>query len=147
MKEKLIRSIFWTLVGIFIVVVAIMAGISFAPTVKGFLAGGWFLIISGILFFSLGIALLVLAIKKKERNRLGKFLILTGAAAAGIPVSAVLHNVIYGLFIYWFGADFWEKTGLGDEPFFFIMAIIVCPLGFLAGAVGSVVLFFKEEKC
>jgi hypothetical protein len=33
-----------------------------------------------------------------------------------------------------------------DEPFFFILATIVCPIGFLVGVVGSIVLFVKERK-
>jgi len=75
-----------------------------------------------------------------------KFLILTGASAIGLPVFVLLHNAIYGLFILWFGADFWDRTGLGDEPVFFIMAIVICPLGFLVGIVGSVVLAIRNKK-
>jgi len=57
-----------------------------------------------------------------------------------------LHNLFYGLFIVWFGADFWERTGLVDEPFFFILALIVCPIAFLVGVIGSIVLFIKKKK-
>lgn len=57
-----------------------------------------------------------------------------------------LHNFVYGLLIYWFGADFWDRIGLADEPFFFLLGIIVCPIGFLIGAVGSIVLFIRERK-
>lgn len=146
MKGRLTGSIFWALVGVFAVVVAVMVSVPFAPEVERLFAGGWFFIIAGFLFLSLGIVLLVLAVKGKAGGLLRKFLILTGAAAAGIPISAVLHNFIYGLFILWFGTDFWGRTGLGDEPFFFILAIIVCPLGFLVGAVGSIVLFIKKER-
>jgi hypothetical protein len=146
MNGKLTWSISWALVGVFVVVVAVMVSALFAPAVKRLFAGGWFFIIAGFLFLSLGVALLVLAVKGKTAGLLRKFLILTGAAATGIPISAVLHNVIYGLFILWFGADFWGRTGLGDEPFFFILAVIVCPLGFLVGAVGSIVLFIKKGR-
>ena len=73
-----------------------------------------------------------------------KFLLLTGASAVGIPVGAVLHNAIYGLFIYFFGKYFWERIGLSDEPVFFVMATIICPIAFLAGAIGSIVLAVKR---
>ena len=71
---------------------------------------------------------------------LKKFLLLTGASAVGIPVSIFLHNAIYGLiFVRMLNRpDF-------DEPFFFIMAIVVCPLGFLVGVVGSIVLAVKQS--
>jgi len=57
-----------------------------------------------------------------------------------------LHNLFYALFIIWFGTDFWERTGLGDEPFFFILALIVCPIAFLVGVIGSTVLFIKKKQ-
>ena len=66
-------------------------------------------------------------VKEKVEGTLKKFLLLTGASAAGFLLFILLHNAIYGLFIYFFGAEFWNG---GDEPFFFIMAVIVCPLGF-----------------
>jgi uncharacterized membrane protein YczE len=147
MKEKSTWPIFWALLAVFVVVVAVMVSIAFVPAVERlFFAGGWFFIISGFLFFSLGVALLVQAVKGKIGGLTRKFLILTGAAATGIPISAILHNVIYGLFIYFFGEGFWERSGLGDEPFFFIIAVIVCPIGFLVGVVGSVVLYIKGRR-
>ena len=72
---------------------------------------------------------------------LKKFLILAGASFVGFFVFVLLHNLVYGLFIHFWGADFWNG---GDEPFFFIMAIIVCPLGFLVGAIGSITLSIKR---
>jgi len=102
-----------------------------------------FLIVTGTVFIALGVALMVLAVKEKVAGMLKKFLILTGASVVGIPVSVILHNAIYGLFIAWFGAGFWDRVGLGDEPFFFFMAIVVCPLAFLVGAIGTIVLVLK----
>lgn len=108
--------------------------------------GFLFLTISGAVFLLLGVALIVLTVREKVAGMLKKFLILTGASAAGVFVSVSLHNAVYGLFIYWFGADFWDRIGLGDEPFFFIMAILVCPIGFLVGTVGSIVLAIKQSR-
>ncbi len=141
MKGRLSWPIFWALVGVFIVIVCLFLIPAFRGTM--FL---WFLIISGSIFLLLGVALIVLTIKEKVGGMLKKFFLLTGASSAGFFVFVLLHNFIYGLFIHFFGADFWDRIGPGgDEPFFFILAIIVCPLGFLVGAVGSIVLAIRSS--
>lgn len=92
--------------------------------------------ISWVAFFLLGLALIVLIVKKKVEGLQGllkKFLLLTGASAVGFFVFVLLHNAVGGLF------------GV-EEPFFFILAVIVCPLGFLVGATGTIVLFLKKRK-
>jgi len=137
MKGKLIRSIFWALVGAFVVIVCLFA----IPAARELIMGSLFLIIAGAVLFALGGVLIFLTVKQKVGGMPKKFLLLTGASAVGIPVSAALHNLVYALFIYWFGADFWNG---GDEPFFFVMAIFVCPIGFLVGVVGSIVLATKK---
>ncbi len=142
MNGKLIWSIFWALVGIFVVIASTLV----IPAVRDLLMGLLFLIISGVIFLLLGVALIFFTVKEKVGGALKKFLILTGASAAGFFVSFLLHNAIYGLFIHFFGVDFWDRIGVGDEPFFFIMAIIVCPLAFLVGVVGSIVLAIKRFR-
>jgi len=145
-KGKLIWSIFWALVGVFVVMASGFAIAPFVPAFRGHLFL-WFLIISGTAFFSLGVALIVLTTKEKVGGVLKKFLILTGASSAGLLPSILLHNAIYGLFIHFFGADFWDRIGPGgDEPIFFIIAIFVCPIGFLVGAVGSIVLAIRNKR-
>ena len=119
-----------------------------APLLPRVIRSGLFLLISGALLLSLGITFLVLTIKGKTKGISRKFQLLTGASAIGIPVSIFLHNAIYGLFIHFFGAGFWDRIGLGgdDEPFFFIMALFVCPAAFLVGAVGSIILAIKRSR-
>jgi hypothetical protein len=139
----ILAATFWALVGIFVViasVVVIPAPVSIKRMILPFMAA------FGIAFFLLGLGLIFLTLKQKVGGMQKKFLILTGASAAGIVVGILLHNLVYGLLIYWFGADFWDRIGLGDEPFFFFLAIIVCPIGFLIGSVGSTVLFIKRRK-
>ena len=147
MKRKLSWPIFWALIVVFIVLAISIFTLpaAFAPTFRGIFLGIFF--ISGAAFFLLGVALIFLTVKEKVGGMSKKFLILTGASAVGLPVFVLLHNAIYGLFIYFFGADFWDRIGLGrDESFFFIMAIIVCPIGFLVGATGSIVLAIKHKR-
>ena len=142
MNGKLTRDVFWALVAVFIVVISLFI----IPTARELFMGGIFLLASGVVLLSLGGALLFLTLKERMREMLKKFLILTGASAVGIPISVVLHNAIYGVFIYFFGADFWDRIGLTDEPVFFVMAIFVCPLGFLVGTVGSIVQFARSSR-
>jgi len=49
-----------------------------------------------------------------------------------MAVFGILHNVVGGLF----------HT---EEPVFFITALIVCPIGFVVGAVGTIVLAIKKK--
>ena len=142
MNGKLSWPIFWALVAVFIFIVGLLFIPPFIPAFRGsiFL---WFLIISGSIFLLLGVALIVLTVREKVGGTLKKFFLLTGASSAGFFVSFLLHNAVYALFIYFFGEGFWDRIG-GDEPVFFIMAIIVCPLGFLVGAIGSIVLGIKK---
>jgi uncharacterized membrane protein len=107
---------------------------------------GIFMLVTGIALLVLGGLLSFFTIKDKTRGLLKVFLILTGASAAGITVSVLLHNAVYGLFIYWFGGDFWDRIGLPDEPVFFILGLVVCPLAFIVGTIGSIVVALKHRR-
>jgi hypothetical protein len=138
MKKSLVPIIFYALLSTFILIVSTI----FIPMVRETLRGPLYLIIL-ITFFLLGLALLLTTIRAKIKGRLRRFLLLTGGSTVGFFVSVLLHNFIYGLFIYLFGADFWDRIGLKDEPFFFFIGLLVCPIGFLIGVVGSILEFFK----
>lgn len=97
----------------------------------------------GVLLLVFGIVLIRTTVKRKVAGKLKKFLLLAGASALGIPVFAVLHNVAYMLCIMWFGESAW---GNGDEPVFFILAVIVCPLGLLVGGIGSIIIGIKHRR-
>jgi hypothetical protein len=119
-KGKLIWSIFWALVGVFVIVV----GMIFIPPLGSLLVhfsgfAAW------LVHAGLGVTLLVLTVRAKVVGKLKKFLLLTGASATGIPVFVILHNVVSGLL----------NT---EEAVFFTIATIVCPIGFLVGAVGTI---------
>ena len=91
----------------------------------------------------LGIALIVLAARTPVIKPLRISLILTGSAIAGIPVCVILHNMVYALFIVLFGEDFWGPNG--DEAFFFIMGLIVCPLVLIGGTISTIVLMIRNR--
>ena len=133
MKGKLVWSVFWALVGVFVIVVSM---IFISPAMRLLMPVGVLPAIflpAIIVFVLLGAALLFLTVKTKVGGIHKKFLLLTGASAVGLPVFVLLHNVVSGLFNI-------------EEPVFFIMATIVCPIGFLVGAVGSVVLAIKSKQ-
>ena len=99
-----------------------------------------------IAFGLLGLMVVVLTTRLREARIQKIFFVLAGASAAGIPICAILHNLVYGLFIAWFGKGFWERhVPGGDEPVFFILALFVCPALFLIGTVGSIVLLIKGK--
>jgi len=70
------------------------------------------------------------------------FLLVAGISLGAFIISVFLHNAIYGLFIHWFGEDFWERTGIGGEPVFFIIALLSV-VTFVVGLIGSLVVFVK----
>jgi hypothetical protein len=139
-KDKSIRAIFWAMVAFFIITVGTMY---IGVPLGGNFPLGYLVLPSAAIFLILGVILLVLTLKKKVEGKLKIFLLLTSASAVGLPVFVVLHNLVYALFIYFFGENFWGVGG--DEPVFFILATIVCPLGFLVGAVGTIVLAIKKK--
>ena len=64
MNGKLSWSIFWALVGTFVVI----ASVFLIPTFRELLMGFLFIIISGTVFFLLGVALIFLTIKEKWKE-------------------------------------------------------------------------------
>jgi hypothetical protein len=144
-KGKLSWPIFWAMIVVFIVLVLniLTPDAIFEPAFRRSLFI-WVLFAGGAVFFLLGAALIFLILKEKVAGKAKRFLILTGASAVGLPVFAVLHNLVYALFIMWFGEDFWGAGG--DEPVFFILAVIVCPIAFLVGVVGTIVLAIKNKR-
>jgi hypothetical protein len=141
MKEKAIQTIFWVMVAVFIILIGTIFALM--PLVRG-LPFGYIFPAVLVIFIGLGITLIVLTVKKKVEGTGKAFLLLTGASAVGMPVFVILHNLVYALLILWFGEDFWG-TG-GDEPVFFILGIIVCPLAFLVGVVGTIVLNIRNKQ-
>ena len=137
MKGKLIWSIFWALVGVFIIVFSTITWASFwifyvtarAKIIPPVRFDG---LIYGVILIGLGVALIVLTVKIKVRGRHKKFLLLTGASAMGLPLFAVLHNLVS------------ELLNIEELVFLFITTIL-CPISFLVGAAGTIVLASKTK--
>ena len=82
-------------------------------------------------------------------RRVKNFLILLGASFIGFFLFVVLHNLFYALGEMASGIVVLGPVLAFFEVVFFLIAIFVCPPGFLIGAVGSVVMaviHFKRER-
>jgi hypothetical protein len=119
----------------------------FIPSVRDFFRGSLLFLSPFLLFSLLGLILFFLIIiNKRIKGALKRFLIISGVSAAGIFPSIILHNLIYGLAIIAFGPDFWTNIGLGDEVFFFLLGVIILPIGFLTGTIGAIFLLMKKKS-
>jgi hypothetical protein len=127
-KTTQLRNVcFWALLIYFIAIVAEGAN-------KWRIFGGhrmplWGFAAVAIVLCTLSAALVILTLKIKEPLLQRISFLMTGLAALAVPVFAILHNVVYGLFFAGKG---------GDEAFFFILAVIVCPILFAVGMLGSI---------
>lgn len=143
MKDKaffISKTIFFVLIGIFILLLSyfIFLPVSFKQSFFLFAA------ILSFIFFILGVALIVYALKLKILYKLRLFLVLTGVSASGFLVSVLLHNLLYALSTI---THFLVLKYLFEvfHIAFFISAIFICPLGFLTGIIGSIILFRKMK--
>ncbi|MFC1789730.1 hypothetical protein ACFLYY_02000 [Patescibacteria group bacterium] len=138
MKRLSITTIFWALIGVFVVIIIDMMLIPLtSASSRIYIIPLMF--ISWAAFFVLGLALIVLAVKRKTEGLLKKFLLLTGISAVGFPVFVVLHNLVSGLLSQLLNREF-------EEPIFFILAVFICPIGFMVGATGSIIQFIKKRN-
>lgn len=121
----------------------LLLNLMFVPAVTQFFQGKPFLLIMG-LFFLIEAILTVLVFKQKLKGKLKKYLLLTGFSAVGFFVFVVLHNMFYAL------AELSKDIAILPnilEVFhatFFIISVIVCPIGFLIGIVASIILFLRK---
>jgi hypothetical protein len=122
MNTKYIWPVFWTLVGVFIITISMTF---FRIPAAFFTAGGALTL--------LGMALLFLTLKRRVEGILKVFLLLAGASAIGMLIFGILHNVV----------SFLVDT---EEPVFFILAVLICPIGLLVGVIGTIILAIKGKR-
>ncbi len=139
---KSIKKVFWSLVSTFILILSFFV-IPFSDSLRHTLFP--FAGILGLIFLILGGVLIYLTFKHKVKGYLKLFLLFTGFSSVGVLPCVILHNLVYALFILLFGENFWINTGMTDEPVFFILGLVVCPIVFLIGVIGSIVMFLKKK--
>ena len=140
-KGDILTVVFYTLVGVFVLTTSTIL----IPAFRGYVSGT-FMIISGIILILLGGYLIALTLKQKVEGKLKKFLILTGASAAGFFVFTLLHNIFYGLEQVTSHITILSYLMKAFEVIFFLIAIFACPIGFLVGVIGTIIMFNKKRK-
>lgn len=105
----------------------------------------WLLFGGGGLYLILGLVLLVLVRRSKITGGLRTFLQMTGLAATVFLPFAILHNLFYGVaeYVDVFIIEFFARM---IESSCFLIAVLVSPILFLVGAIGSVVLYMGKGK-
>ena len=141
MKKSLTPIIFWALIGVFLFILSQF----FIPAVSDLFRGSKLFLIPLAVFSLLGLALLVLTLKEKTTGKLKKFLVLTGASSTGFFVFVFLHNAFYALGIVTSHITVLNYLMEALHVAFFFIAIFICPLGFLVGTAGSIVMFIKKK--
>jgi len=147
MKNKKILKkpigIFWSLVMVFVLIMSYFL-IPFSHEIRRALFP--VIAVLALVFSVLGLMLIFYTKKLKIKGKLRTYFVLVGVSPIGSFISVIFHNFAYGLGIVLFGTDFWERLGFGDEPLFFILALLVFPLLFLIGMVGSIIILFRKRK-
>lgn len=140
-QKRMLVVTFLALVFVFLLVV----GPIFLPFFR-VMMGLPFILVTGFSLVILGSALIFLALRQKVEKKLKKFLILTGASAIGFFIGSVLHNLLYA------AAELTKNLPLLSGFFeilhaaFFLIAVFLCPIGFLVGAIGSAVFLLNRFK-
>jgi len=139
---KFIILIFWALIGIFLLIVSQF----FIPVVNELISGSIISLLPFIIFFILGIVLIFLTFKQKIGGIFKRFLILTGASATGFFVFFFLHNMFYALGVITNQIPILSFIMGIFDVLCFIIAIFVCPLIFVIGAIGSIIVIINKKK-
>ncbi|MBW2989748.1 hypothetical protein KY358_05530 [Candidatus Woesearchaeota archaeon] len=135
--KKISYALFWTLVLVSLIVMVQF----FVPAARGLLGGTFFLLPIGI-FSLLGLALLIFAIREKPEGKVKLFFILSGAFSFGFLVCILLHNLFYGLGAL-FDAAVLKSLMEILHAAFFIIAVFVCPLGFLVSMIWGILIIMR----
>ena len=145
MKNKLIyvQKIFYVLMGIFVLLVSYFLAWFPDQTKRALFP---FVAILAAIFFVLGAVLIFLTLKLKAEKKLKVFLILTGVSAVGFLVGVILHNFFYGLGMITGHIIILKYITDALHVAFFLIAILVCPIVFLVGAVGSMLMLIRKRK-
>ncbi len=142
MKKSLLPTTFYALIGVFVIILSMF----FIPVVGEFVQGPFLFLTPFIIFSILGATLLFLTVKSKMKGRQRKLLILTGISATGFFVGIFLHNFLYALAVISSHIIILKYLFEFLHVAFFIAAVIICPLGFMAGAIGTIVILIKKRK-
>lgn len=140
-KSKTISTIFYSLTAVFLFLLCQF----FIPGVREFFQGPILFLGPIIIFSLLGAALLFFTVKQKVKGALRKYLLLTGASSAGFFVFIILHNLFYAFAVISENITILKYILEFLHAGFFLIAVIVCPIGILIGMIGTIILYIKKK--
>lgn len=147
MSEKIPKFVLWSLLGIFILIIIGMSPIGMMGMEGMGLIRQIVIFVSftsWILFFLLGGILIILTLKSKVEGKLKVFLLLTGLSSMGFLIGVILHNLLYALSILLEHIIVLKYLMEILHVTFFFISVPLSPIGFLVGAIGSIILFRKR---
>ena len=136
---RLLSIVFWALVAAF---AALVLTVLFPDVLDLFRPV--FLSLTALCFL-LGLALLILSVRWKQRTLLRTFWILAGASTTGFALGSVLHNAFYALATVTGKWPILHAAMEVLEVAFFLVATLLCPVVFLVGTVGAIVLIVRRS--
>ena len=106
---------------------------------------GPYIFILWILHFAAGVALIITTYREKISGKRKFFLLLSGFSSAGFLLGVVLHNLLYALGTITENQVILNKIINFFEVAFFLAATIICPVGFIVGMVGTLIILKKSQ--
>ena len=98
-----------------------------------------------ILHFTAGVGLIITTYKEKISGKHKFYLLLSGFSSAGFLLGVVLHNLLYALGTITENQVILNKIINFFEVAFFLAATLVCPVGFIVGMVGTLIILKKSQ--
>jgi hypothetical protein len=98
-----------------------------------------------LLAFS-GMGLVILSYKERLSGKAKLFLLLSGFSAIGFTLGIILHNLFYALSTLTENLNTLNMVLNFFEASFFLMAVILCPIGLLVGIIGTIILWEDLPK-
>ncbi len=140
---KKIATTFWFLIIVFLAILSFFIVSTFREMER--ILFMYMMILAGI-FFILGLILLILTIKMKVKRPFKFFLLSTGISSTAFLPSIILHNFYYALYIATIQTPILNYSAEILHVAFFLFAIPICPILFLIGAIGTIILLIKKRK-
>ena len=106
---------------------------------------GPYVFILWILHFAAGVGLIITTYKEKISGKRKFYLLLSGFSSAGFLLGVVLHNLLYALGTITENLGILNKIINFFEVAFFLVAILICPVGFIVGLVGTLIVLKKPQ--
>ena len=124
---------------ILLVIFSLLALLQMLFPDSGILQGPSILVL-WILHALAGLALVITTYREKISGKAKRFLLIAGFSAIGFLTGVVLHNLFYALNTLTELAVLNAILGF-FEGAFFLLAVILCPLGLLVGIVGTFIMW------